>query len=115
MRRSLVSTALVISACIVGACSDDSSAHSSIRRTDTYRNASSAMHPTLQEGQLVDVAPFDDSSAVLREVRRGDIVAYRWPVDTSRKWVKRVVGLPGDTLGMSGGIFTVNGAAVHEP
>ena len=73
------------------------------------------MHPTLQEGQLVDVALFDDSSAVLREVRRGDIVAYKWPVDTSRKWVKRVVGLPGDTLGMSGGILTVNGAAVHEP
>lgn len=115
MRRAVVTAALATLSSVAGACFDNSSAQSSVRRIETYRNAGSAMHPTLREGQLLGVTLFDDSAMVSTEVRRGDIVAYRWPVDTSRKWVKRVVGLPGDTLEMSGGILSVNGVPVHEP
>jgi signal peptidase I len=32
--------------------------------------------------------------------KRGDVVVFRWPGDTSQAWVKRVVGLPGDRVQM---------------
>ena len=46
--------------------------------------------------------------------RRGDVVECRFPgrADT---YVKRVIGLPGETLAFSGGALTVDGAAVAEP
>jgi signal peptidase I len=35
--------------------------------------------------------------------KRGDVVVFRWPGDTSQAWVKRVVGLPGDRIQMRQG------------
>src|ERR687893_166041 len=34
----------------------------------------------------------------LREPQRGDIVVFEWPEDPSKNFVKRLVGVPGDTL-----------------
>jgi signal peptidase I len=42
------------------------------------------------------------------------MVVFLWPEDTTRSWIKRVVGLPGDTLGMRDGVLQVNGRAQHE-
>ena len=49
-----------------------------------------------------------------REPRRGDIVVFRSPIEDS-VLVKRLMGLPGDTLSMRGGRLTRNGAALEEP
>src|SRR5512147_1320125 len=32
--------------------------------------------------------------------KRGDVVVFRWPGDRSQVWVKRVIGLPGDRIGL---------------
>jgi signal peptidase I len=40
--------------------------------------------------------------------KRGDVVVFRWPGDTSQAWVKRVVGLPGDRIQMRQGQLFVN-------
>ena len=37
------------------------------------------------------------------QVKRGDIVVFRWPGDRSQVWVKRVIGLPGDRIAMRDG------------
>jgi signal peptidase I len=50
-----------------------------------------------------------------REIRRGDVVVFRFPEDPDVDFVKRVIGLPGDTLRMAGGRVFVNGAALDEP
>src|SRR3569833_3142504 len=42
--------------------------------------------------------------------KRGDVVVFRWPGDTSQVWVKRVVGLPGDRVQMRNGRLWLNGA-----
>jgi signal peptidase I len=50
----------------------------------------------------------------LRAPRHGDIIVFQWPVDKSKNFVKRIVGLPGDTLEMREGILLRNGVAQHE-
>jgi signal peptidase I len=50
----------------------------------------------------------------VRGPRIGDIVVFRWPSDPSKDFVKRVVGLPGDTLAMRGGALLRNGLAQRE-
>ncbi len=44
--------------------------------------------------------------------KRGDVVVFRWPGDTSQVWVKRVVGLPGDHVQMRAGRLWLNGKPV---
>jgi signal peptidase I len=44
--------------------------------------------------------------------RRGDVVVFRWPGDTSQIWVKRVIGLPGDKIALKQGRVSINGVAV---
>jgi signal peptidase I len=41
--------------------------------------------------------------------KRGDVVVFRWPGDRSQVWVKRVIGLPGDRIGLHNGQVWING------
>jgi signal peptidase I len=50
-----------------------------------------------------------------RQVKRGDIVVFHYPVNPSQHFVKRVVGVPGDRLRLSRGILYVNGVPLNEP
>ena len=51
----------------------------------------------------------------LRKPTRGDVIVFEWPVDRTKDFVKRLVGLPGDTVAMRDGILIRNGVAVAEP
>jgi signal peptidase I len=44
--------------------------------------------------------------------KRGDVVVFRWPGDLSQVWVKRVIGLPGDRISLTGGRVSINGEPV---
>jgi signal peptidase I len=44
--------------------------------------------------------------------KRGDVVVFRWPGDTSQIWVKRVIGLPGDKIALKQGRLSINGTLV---
>ncbi|MGH7717240.1 MAG: signal peptidase I, partial [Gemmatimonadaceae bacterium] len=45
---------------------------------------------------------------------RGDIIVFEWPEDRSKNFVKRLIGLPGDTLQMNAGQLLLNGEPVQE-
>ena len=51
----------------------------------------------------------------LRQPSRGDVIVFEWPKDRSKNFVKRLVGLPGDTLAMRDGVLIRDGVAVSEP
>ena len=53
-----------------------------------------------------------ESGRVFGEMpKRGDVVVFRWPGDSSQAWVKRVVGLPGDRIQMRQGQLFINDRA----
>jgi signal peptidase I len=48
-------------------------------------------------------------------IRRGDIVVFKYPEDPERDFIKRVIGLPGETIELRDHRIHVNGRAVEEP
>ncbi|CAN5905600.1 signal peptidase I [soil metagenome] len=51
----------------------------------------------------------------LRQPQRGDVIVFEWPKDRTKNFVKRLVGLPGDTLAMRDAVLIRNGMALSEP
>jgi signal peptidase I len=48
-------------------------------------------------------------------IRRGDLVVFHFPRDVSQSYIKRVVGLPGDSVEIDHGKVLVNGRSLDEP
>jgi signal peptidase I len=51
----------------------------------------------------------------LRDVRRGDIIVFRYPLQPDTDFVKRVIGLPGDILEIRDKNVFINGKQLDEP
>lgn len=49
------------------------------------------------------------------EVERGDIIVFRYPVDLSQTFVKRVIGIPGDRIRLKDKVLYLNGVPAEEP
>lgn len=71
-----------------------------------------SMEPTLTNGELVIV---NKLSYRLGEPARGDIIVFHFPVDPSKEFIKRVVGLPGDQVSIHDGVIFINGQRLEEP
>lgn len=48
-------------------------------------------------------------------IHRGDVVVFRYPLDAKYSFIKRIVGLPGETVQIQQGLVYVNGNWVPEP
>lgn len=48
-------------------------------------------------------------------LRRGDIVVFKYPEDPERDFIKRVIGLPGETLELKNKVVHINGQPLDEP
>lgn len=91
---------------------------------EAFRIPSSSMERTLLPGDFLLVnkwvygaeIPFASTRLpALHAPRHGDVIVFDWPVDPGKAFVKRLVGLPGDTLAMQGGVLQRNGVTVAEP
>ena len=51
----------------------------------------------------------------LRDVKRGDIIVFRYPLQPDTDFVKRVIGLPGDTVEIHDKVVSINGKPLDEP
>jgi len=68
-----------------------------------------AMLPALKEGDRI----FIDRQ--FEKLERGDIVVFYAPFDQSKSYIKRIVGLPGETVEVREGKVFVNGTMLDEP
>ncbi len=71
-----------------------------------------SMENTLENRERVLVLKF---VYMFRPIERGDVIVFRFPNDPKRRFVKRVIGLPGDTVKIEKGRVYVNGAPIDEP
>jgi len=71
-----------------------------------------SMIPTLEDGEFVLVSKINYQFG---DVERGDIVVFHFPMDPEQELIKRVMGLPGDTIVVQNGQVSVNGLVLNEP
>jgi signal peptidase I len=98
---------------------------------EPFNIPSGSMKPTLEVGDYLfvykpaygfsrysfpfGVAPFDGRVWSRGDLpQRGDVVVFRLPTDTSIDYIKRVIGLPGDTIQVTNGRLHINGKEVQR-
>jgi signal peptidase I len=90
---------------------------------EAFKIPSGSMEGTLLVGDFLLVnklvygaeIPFTSTRLpAVRRPRHGDVVVFQWPVDPTKNFVKRLVGVPGDTLAMHDGELIRNGVTVRE-
>lgn len=71
-----------------------------------------SMEPTLHNGERLMV---DKLTYRFRPPRRGEIIVFRYPTDPRRKFIKRIMGLPGDQVEVRRHQLYINGKVLEEP
>ncbi len=76
-----------------------------------------SMEPSFYDNEYLII---DEISYRFREPQRGEVVVFRYPLDPSQYFIKRVIGLPGETVEVTDGRVTVfnrvhpNGTVLEE-
>ena len=90
---------------------------------EAFKIPSGSMEKTLLVGDFLLVnklvygaeVPFTGKHLpAIRHPQRGDVIVFQWPKDPTKNFVKRLVGVPGDTLEMERGTLIVNGVRQDE-
>ncbi len=82
-----------------------------------------SMEDTLLRGDhlLVDKLSYAPAGRLDRwllpysDVKRGDIIVFRWPINIAENYVKRVIGIPGDRIRIVNKQVYLNGRPLREP
>ncbi len=77
-----------------------------------------SMDPTFENGQYLII---DELSYRFREPVRGEVLIFKYPKDPSKYFIKRIIGLPGETVLIKNGVVTLindkypKGLTLEEP
>jgi signal peptidase I len=90
---------------------------------EAFKIPSGSMEGTLLVGDFLLVnklvygaeVPFTGKRLpAIRDPRNGDVLVFQWPNDPTKNFVKRLVGVPGDTVAMERGVLVRNGKKLEE-
>ncbi len=91
---------------------------------EPFKIPSGSMMPTLRNGDHIFVNKFVYGVQVpftttvvgrsIGEIERGDVIVFRYPIDPSEDFIKRVIGLPGDVVRVDGSDVSVKRAGTEE-
>lgn len=70
-----------------------------------------SMMPSLTDQERIFINKF---TYRFGDIQRGDMVVFWFPLDPSKSYIKRVIGLPGDRVAIDDGAVIVNGAPLSE-
>jgi signal peptidase I len=84
-----------------------------------YLLVNKALYFRFDTSRLHDFLPFvpdsqDSDHHLFRAPRRGDVIVFRFPLDPSRDFIKRVIGVPGDTVEVHDEKVYINGSPLKE-
>lgn len=77
-----------------------------------------SMDPTFETGEYLIV---DEVSYRFKDPERGDVLVFKYPLDPSKSFIKRIIGLPGEIVSIKDGLVTItssenpNGLTLDEP
>jgi signal peptidase I len=103
---------LLLVICIVGSCTMFLMPY--LFRTyaiQAFKIRSGSMAPTLLNGDCIIV---DKKARNLDRLARRDIIVFEFPKDPSKKFVQRIIGLPGETIEIRDKALFINGAPIEE-
>ncbi len=89
-----------------------------------FKIPTGSMRMTLIEGDLILVNKFIYGAKVpftkirvpqVRQPKRGDVIVFIYPEDRKKNFIKRLVGLPGETVEIKGGSIYINDKPATEP
>ena len=72
-----------------------------------------SMMPSLYDQERLFINQFSYKFG-LGDIKRGDTVVFWYPEDTTKSYIKRVIGLPGDTVSVEDGYVIINGKKLEE-
>jgi len=100
---------VVISLLVLAACLGDGGGTKVVMQ---FRVEGAAMLPSFPNGMFVDVLDYGSDAP-----QRGDVIVFHAPMSLNRDFIKRVVGLPGDTIDImpETGEVLLNGEVLEEP
>ncbi len=96
---------------------------------EPFRIPSGSMYPTLRVGDYLFVSkysygysrysfpfglPIFEGRLKYKEPKRGDVVVFKFPQNTHTDFIKRIIGLPGDTVQVKEGRLYINGELVER-
>ena len=77
-----------------------------------YQVDGTSMESSLHNSQYVLV---NKQAYLFQQPARGDVIVFVFPQDTTKDLIKRVIGLPGDTIVTTSSTVQVNGVVLQEP
>lgn len=85
-----------------------------------FKIPSGSMIPTLLVGDHIIVEKFLYNTDIpfiskkIREIKRGDVIVFEFPKDPNKDFIKRTIGIPGDTVEIRKGVLYINDVEIKE-